>query len=410
MDIRIEPKLLHGGITPPPSKSVSHRLIICAALARGESLVSNLAFSRDILATLSCMEGLGAAWEAVGTDAVRIRGLGGRPYAGPLPRFDCGESGSTLRFLIPIALAVAGGGVFTGGGRLMERPQKPYFDLFDQSGILHELRDGVLTVRGTLPAGTYTLPGDVSSQFISGLLFALPLLDGDSRICLSSPLEGDGYVHLTTAAQETFGVHSALMAAELPQYAVPGGQSYAPRDARVEADWSQAGFWYAALALGSKLDIMDMNPQSVQGDKCIVPCFNALTRPGSVELDVSQCPDLVPPLAVMAALREGKTRIVNAARLRIKESDRLASVTQTLNAMGAQIEEFPDSLAISGVPALLGGVELDCCNDHRIAMMAAIAATRCAKPVVLRGADCVNKSYPRFWDDYRRWGGAADVL
>ena len=385
MNVTITPGLLRGAITPPPSKSQAHRLLIAAALADGESRIEHLADSQDIQATRRCM----AALKAPGED---------------LPVLDCGESGSTLRFLIPVALALRGGGRFTGRGRLMERPQKPYFDLFDEKGIAYRQEDGVLTVQGRLTPGTFALPGDVSSQFVTGLLYALPLLEGDSRITLTTPLESRGYVDMTLEALERFGIR-----AECPDgrtLRVPGGQTYRPCRAAVESDYSQAAFYYAANGLGGQVEILGLNPRSAQGDRCIVPYHMQLCGPGEAELDVSQCPDLVPPLAAHAALRQGITRIVNAARLRIKESDRLTAVTQVLTALGADVVEGADRLTITGQPeGLAGGVTVDSHNDHRIAMMAAIAATRCAAPVTIIGAECVAKSYPGFWEDYERLGG-----
>jgi len=407
MDVTIYPTKLKGQITPPPSKSQAHRQIIAAALSVGESVISNVAFSQDILATLDCMEQLGARWKKLAENCIRVQGMGSgapRLHGDGLPHLDCGESGSTLRFLIPIALAVAGGGVFTGRGRLMERPQKPYFDLFDEKGIGYTLENGVLTVRGKLESGTYALPGNVSSQFFTGLLYALPLLDGDSIIRSTTALESRGYIHMTVDALGESGVEVTEADG---QYMVRGGQTYKACDRGVEADWSQAGFYYAALGAGNEIDITGMNPYSSQGDMKIVPYYLKLTGDGEVTLDVSDCPDLVPPLAVHAALRgTGKvTRIVNAARLRMKESDRLTSVTTVLNALGARVEELPDGLVIVGVDTLKGGIVIDPFNDHRIAMMAAVAATRCRKPITIRDAQCVEKSYPDFWEDYEKLGG-----
>ncbi len=382
------PTKLRGAITPPPSKSYAHRALIAAALADGESRLTNLADSKDIIATRRCLDALSDT-------------------AQELPLLDCGESGSTLRFLIPVALALRGGARFTGQGRLMERPQKPYFDLFDEKGISYALKNGVLTVQGTLTPGEYRLPGDVSSQFVTGLLYALPLLGGESQIILTSPLESRNYVDMTVEVM----AHFSVTAEETHDgWRIPGNQQYKSNDLTIEADWSQAGFFYAALGLGSDLRIDGLNPQSTQGDRRMYGFYETLRRPGNAELDVSQCPDLVPPLAVFAAVRSGTTRIVNAARLRIKESDRLATVTQTLNALGATVEEHPDSLTVHGAEQLAGGVTVDCCNDHRIAMMAAVAATRCASPIVLTGAECVSKSYPDFWDDYAALGGIIEEV
>lgn len=289
----------------------------------------------------------------------------------------------------------------------MERPQDPYFSIFQEKGIHYELRDHVLTIQGNLTPGEYKLAGNVSSQFVTGLLYALSLLPGDSFLHLTTPLESRAYVDMTIDVLARFGVQ---IREEMHGFFIPGSQRYKPQDLIVEADWSHAGFWYAAKALGSEISVEGLNFQSFQGDKMILQAFQQLTQPGDVVLDVSQCPDLVPPLAAMAAVRHGTTCLVNAARLRIKESDRLNSVATVLNAMGAQVEEYPDSLRITGKEALCGGVTVGCFNDHRIAMMAGIAATCCNAPVILRGADCVNKSYPEFWEHYCSLGGSIETF
>lgn len=433
MNVTITPGKLSGTVTPPPSKSQAHRVLIAAALAQGESVIDHVALSQDIEATLRCLGELGAEFAVDGSTAA-VRGMGANPMS-PLrrmayPRLDCGESGSTLRFLIPVALAVRGGGIFSGRGRLMERPQKPYFDLFDQKSISHEQKDGVLTVAGLLTPGTYHLPGDVSSQFVTGLLYALPLLGGDSEIVLTSPLESRGYVDMTLAALEIFGVQVRWKNART--VLIPGRQTYRSCHMAIDADWSQAAFWYAAQALGNPVTVEGMDQRSIQGDRAFldwvrmvknepmaggvtVPIWGAgpeeTPSPGSsggcaVSIDVSQNPDLVPPLAAMGALMNGRLRIKNAARLRIKESDRLSSVTAVLSALGAEVTEGPDFLDIQGKERLTGGVTVDSFNDHRIAMMAAIAATRCDKPITITGAECVAKSYPDFWAEYARLGGS----
>ncbi len=384
MNLTIMPALLSGTVTPPPSKSQAHRYLIAAALAGEGSVIENLADSQDIQATRWCMKTMMTS---------------GRRIA----EFNCLESGSTLRFLIPIALALRGGGRFTGHGRLMERPQQPYFDLFDEKGIRYELKNGFLTVEGQLTPGAFRLPGNVSSQFVTGLLYALPLLAGDSRIVLTTDLESRSYVDMTLEALSAFGVTAAWE--DSRTLAVPGGQSYIPATVRVEGDWSQAAFWFAAISLGSRLEIEGLQQLSAQGDRVIRDHFVRLTPPGDVDIDLSGCPDLAPPLAAMAVLRRGDTRLLNAGRLRLKESDRLTSITAALGALGTSIEEQPDSLIVHGVETLAGGCTVDCWNDHRIAMMTAIAATRCEKPVALLGAECVAKSYPDFWRDYQMLGG-----
>ena len=410
MDIRIQPQKLRGSITPPPSKSQAHRLIMAAALAEGESRISNVAFSQDILATLSCVEQLGAVWKKIDQSTITIDGLGkGKPIlqSDRLVHFDCGESGSTLRFLIPIALAVAGGGVFTGHGRLMERPQKPYFDVFDKKGISYQLQDGSLTVCGTLKSGEYALAGNVSSQFFTGLLYALPYVDGTSLLRSTTALESQSYIDMTIDALQKCGIAVEESDGEYPVFKLKGKQPYCAFEGAVEADWSQAGFYYAALGLGNTLSITGMNQNSMQGDRKVADYYKQLCAEGEVELDVGDCPDLVPPLAVQAALRPDHTvtRIVHAERLRMKESDRLSAVREVLNAMGAQVKELSDGLVICGVDMLHGGCAVDAHNDHRIAMMAAMAASRCAESVTIVGAECVKKSYPNFWEDYEALGG-----
>ena len=402
MKLQITPHPLSGAITPPASKSQAHRLIMGNALSGGSSTLTAVSNSQDITATLRCMEALGASAQWTSPDTVQLTGCSG--HTAPKGQvLDCGESGSTLRFLIPIALALTGDVTFRGHGRLMQRPQTPYFDLFQEKGIAYRLEGDLLTVRGTLTAGTYRLPGDVSSQFITGLLYTLPLLEGDSDIQLTTPLESESYVSLTLDALRHFGIE---IVPTLQGWHIPGGQVYTPYSGPVEPDYSQSGFFYAAQGIGNPLTVTGMNPQSVQGDRVVVEYMKQLSGTGMVELDVRDCPDLVPPLALRAALRDGQTtKISGAARLRLKESDRLASVTAVLTALGAQIAEHPDSLTIHGVSALEGGVTVDSWNDHRIAMMAAMAATVCRRPIVLTGAESVRKSYPGFWDDYCRLGG-----
>ena len=386
MNVTILPGTLKGAVTPPSSKSQTHRAVLALMLAQGEGKLSNLAVSQDIQATQDCVAALKSGQPA---------------QADGLPLLDCGESGSTLRFLIPVALAVRGGGHFTGRGRLMERPQGPYIRLFEEKGILWNQEGTCLTVAGQLEPGVYALPGNVSSQFITGLLYALPLLPGGSRIVLTTPLESRGYVDMTLDMLRRFDIK---VEEQEDGFLVPGNQTYQARDLTLEADWSGAAFWYAANFLGAQVDIQGLNPDSVQGDRQIGTLYWKLARPGDVDIDLSQCPDLAPPLAAMAAVRKGTTRFVHAGRLRMKESDRLETIARTLNALGAKAQVGEDTLTLEGVDHLEGGT-VDGCNDHRIAMMAAVAAVACKEPVTILGAECVKKSYPRFWEDYTALGG-----
>ena len=443
MDLQITPKKLSGTVTPPPSKSQAHRLAIAAVLSNGISTVRGVAMSQDVEATLRCLTALGGRWRETAPGVLEITGTGGRRTGADLPLLDCGESGSTLRFFIPIALAATGGGVFTGRGRLMERPQGPYFDLFREKGIFFEQKDGVLTVRGRLTPGEYRLAGNVSSQFFTGLLFALPLLEGDSVLIPTTRLESVGYINMTREAMALAGVHTQWR--EGSTLFIPGNQRYQPLEAAVEADWSQAAFWYAAQGLGNAVTIAGLNPKSIQGDRVMAsfaemlrgePLHGGVTAPiwgpasaaparpdrqiparpgwstpcvGSVSLPHTHCPDLAPPLAAWGALLNGDLYLKDAGRLRIKESDRLATITAALRALGADVTEEPERLIITGKPSLPGGT-VDCAGDHRIAMMAAIAATGCTGPVTLLGAECVKKSYPDFWEVYQSLGGEIHVL
>lgn len=397
MKVIITPKKLSGDITPPASKSQAHRLMIAAALSEGTSVITRLSRSQDIDATLSCMTALGAKARWLDEDTLRLEG--GKAEGDGI--LDCGESGSTLRFLIPVALAVRGKGVFKGRGRLMQRPQEPYFEIFREKGVACRQEGDTLTVEGRLAPGVYRLPGNVSSQFVTGLLYALPLLPGDSEILLTTELESKGYVDMTLEALSAYGI---IVEVTDGGYKVPGNQKYTARDMAVESDYSQAGFFFAARGCGSDLRILGLNQNSAQGDRIVEEYMARLDVPGDVVLDVRECPDLVPPLVARAALRKGKTHIVGAARLRMKESDRLESVTDVLGRLGADILEEPEGLIITGKDRLTGG-EVDAWGDHRIAMMAAVAATGCENPVTITGAENVKKSYPTFWEDYEALGG-----
>lgn len=411
MKILIKPRLLHGSVTPPPSKSMAHRMLICAALAEGSSVIANLHFSDDVKATLKSLQCIGAQWRRIDSETIEVTGTAGRGTDGA-QLFECGESGSTLRFFIPIALALYGRGRFTGMGRLMKRPQGPYLDLFMEKGIDFSYTKETLEVSGRLEPGEYSLRGDVSSQFFSGLLFALPLLAGDSALVASTRLESLPYVDMTRAAQAKCGIE---ICGGDGNYTIRGGQSYVPFSGAVEADWSQAAFWNMANLLGCGINVNGMDDGSVQGDRTHgLAIAGALANMAmeKIEIDISDCPDLLPPAAAVAALRGNGTVVSfrNAARLRMKESDRLSSVASVINALGGNAVEEPDGLMVRGSDTLRGGVEISCCGDHRIAMMAAIAAIKCEKDVILDGAECVKKSYPTFWSDYKSLGGCIEEI
>lgn len=404
-----------GDVQIPPSKSLSHRAVICAGLAAlsgGEgSALHHLGDNDDIRATVGCMEQLGARFERRGEFTVALRG--GGPAQSLI--MDCGESGSTLRFLLPLAAALGQGPVtLTGRGRLMARPLQIYRDLFGAKGLPFEQTADSVTVRGPLPEGEYAFPGDVSSQFVSGLLLALPLCGGDSVVCLSTELESSAYVEMTLSVMACFGV--AVHREGTRVFRIPGGQRYRRRDYTVEGDCSQAAFFLAAGALGRDVRCLGMNPHSLQGDAAMLDILRRMGaliewRDGAVqalparlcaaEIDAREIPDLVPALAVLCSLAEGTSRITGAGRLRIKESDRLRAMASELQALGADVAEGFDSLTITGRPTLSGGA-VDAHGDHRIAMAMAVAAIGCSGPVRLTGWEHVNKSYPRFWDDFEK--------
>lgn len=403
--VKITPKKLCGEVCAPPSKSAAHRAVLCAALCGGVSTISNLSYSQDILATLSAAKCLGAKIAKNGTSATIEGVCKGKSLDGIL--IDCNESGSTLRFIIPIALAIGDNFSVTGRGRLLERPLDDYYKIFDKQGISYKKAENRIYFDGKLMGGVYELSGNVSSQYITGLLFALPLLQEDSEIVITTPLESTGYINMTLESLEHFGVEIKT-SNDLRHFYIRGNQEYKACDYTVEGDYSQAAFYYVANAIGNNVDICGLSKISTQGDKAILDVIEIMKEHKTERtIDVSQIPDLVPIMAVLATQMEGRTNIVGAARLRIKESDRLSSITQELTKLGAKIEEFEDSITVCGKTPLTGGV-VDSHNDHRIAMSLAIAATVANGEVVITGADSVRKSYADFWDKYCELGGSLE--
>lgn len=410
MDAIIKPTKLKGDVVIPPSKSLAHRAIICASLAQGRSVVSNVSMSDDIIATVECMRNLGAniilhgdKLEVVGIDKRLDREL----------TFDCNESGSTLRFMLPIALSLNGGvNKFVGRGKLGERPMDIYKDICTGQDIIYEDRSRQnpkryldLVVKGNLKSGKFIVDGGVSSQFITGLMFALPTLEGDSEIVISGKLQSVGYIDLTLTALRQFGIE--ILNEGYQRFYIKGGQKYAPCDYYIEGDYSQAAFFEVANYLGNSVRQIGLNKDSLQGDKVIVDFVERLRASGADErlvFDGEDCPDIIPIFALACCLREGHTDIINLARLRIKECDRLKATAAELAKLGADIVEKDTSLSINGVEKLRGA-EVDSHGDHRMAMMLAIASTRAIGEVKITGAHSVSKSYPNFFDDFIRLGG-----
>lgn len=407
MNVRITPAALSGKVTVPPSKSVAHRLIICAALAKGRSVIDNVQVSMDISATAKAMEALGAKITLENGKAV-VDGISEVPEKAAI---DCLESGSTLRFLIPVAAALGAETEFCGKGKLPERPITPYLTEFPKHGA-EFLYNGTMpfTVKGRLSGGDFFVDGGISSQFITGLLLALPLTGEKSRVILTSKLQSGPYVDITMDCMRLFGCEVS----RIPEGYAVDNCGFRPCNCRVEGDYSQAAFFEVADSLGSHVELGGLNVNSFQGDKKIVEICREIVynKDGSLspfKLDCSDIPDLVPILAVLGCFCKGRSEITNAARLRLKESDRLHAMTVCLNELGGKVAEFDDRLVIDGVDKLKGGT-VRAFNDHRIAMAMAVAATRCDEPVVIEGAECVSKSYPDFWEVYKSLGGQIEVM
>ena len=397
MNAVIEPGLLRGAVTAPPSKSHAHRLLIAAALSGQDCRILRPGDSEDIAATVRCLQALGADVRREG------EGLSVRPGKGvSSAALDCGESGSTLRFLLPVLCAMEGDFTLSGRGRLPERPLEPLLSALRAHGAAIAGDRLPLRVSGGLRSGEYDLPGSVSSQYFSGLLFALPLLAGDSTLRFTSPLESAPYVEMTLSVLRQFGIRAEKWE---NGWRVPGNQRYsAPEEIGTEGDWSAAAFFLGADALGSDVRICGLDPASCQGDRAVA---GLLQRIGE-EIDFSDTPDLLPIVAAAAAASPGKTtRLTGAARLRIKESDRLSAMADAIRCLGGEAEELPDGLTVRGTK--LAGGTVDGRHDHRIVMSAAVAATVCAEPVTVLGAEAVNKSYPGFWRDFAALGGKVHV-
>lgn len=401
-----------------PSKSQAHRLLIGAALADAPTRVDCTALSQDIEVTADCLRSLGASivYDGAGFQVDPIRQV----RRGQT--LQCRESGSTLRFLLPVAAVLGANCRFLMEGRLPQRPQDPLLAVLSAHGCtVSKPAPGCIELRDRLLGGDFEVPGNVSSQFISGLLMALPVLGNSSRLSVSESIQSQPYIDMTLDMLRCFQI---TVETGKNSFAVPGALRYkTPGCVSVEGDWSNAAFWLCAGAICLQpIRCKGLNLSSSQGDKAILSLLNRMgadiqqadgalcASPSTlhgVEVDASDIPDLVPVLAAVAALARGTTRIYHAERLRLKESDRLRAVTDALGALGADICEQPDGLRIEGKPRLKGGV-VDSCGDHRIAMMAAVAAAGCEGPVTVLGAQAVQKSYPAFWQHYRLLGGQAE--
>ena len=417
MNQTVQPGSRTGTVSIPASKSQAHRLLICAALGQAPVTIRCLGISKDIAATIGCLNALGAEI-AVSGDLITAKPIEAVPEG--LCHLPCGESGSTLRFLLPVAGALGASVVFHMEGRLPQRPLHPLDAVLTAHGMTIRQENGLLYSSGQLCPGEFSLPGNVSSQYISGLLMALPLLDSGSALTVTGELESAAYVTMTEDALRRGGV--SLRKAGSTWHICGRQRCQFPAQLSAEGDWSNAAFFLCMGALSPEgVTVRGLAPASSQGDRAVLNILAAMgarisvendavtVRRGelnSVAIDAGPIPDLIPVLSVAAAGAVGDTHIFNARRLRLKESDRLRTTAQLLTALGGSVEEQPSGLIVHGAGRLTGGTA-DACGDHRIAMSAAVAACICESAVSVSGSECVSKSYPRFWEDLDALKGGA---
>ncbi|MBQ8836510.1 MAG: 3-phosphoshikimate 1-carboxyvinyltransferase [Clostridia bacterium] len=421
MDIRIEPTKLSGTIRAISSKSDVHRFLMAAALAKGISAVHFTTLSEDIAATVRVLSAMGAAIDIDGADGdytAVVTGICEMPRGALLDAHECG---TTARLILPIAAALSDSFTLTGKNGLLKRPFGDLCCAMEERGTKCSSAFLPITTCGKLTSGVYSIRGDVSSQYISGLLFALPLLDGDSEIRLTTPAVSAGYIDMTLNTLSRFGIEVEKFDGG---YKVKGNQTYrAVADYTADGDWSNATFWLAAGVVGEKLTVSGLRLDSLQKDKGVLDIIKAAGAKVTCGADITvenaamhgigfdgeDIPDALPALATVLCLADGKSVISGGSRLKIKESDRIATTVAMLKALGADIEGTDDGFVINGVSNFTGG-EVDAANDHRIAMCAAVASQRAGGEVIIRGAECVNKSYPTFFEDLKKLGGKCSVI
>lgn len=388
MKVEITPSQVKGEIIAPSSKSMAHRLLICAALSEGESTISNIAYSEDILATVDCIKAMGADVTVKG-NTITVCGVS--PFTVGDSIYNCRESGSTLRFFIPVTMLSEKESLFTGYGRLMERPMEVYENIADEKGIPYFVNEDGIRVGGVLDAGSYSVKGDISSQFISGLLFALPLCDGDSEITLTGKIESRSYIDMTISAMKTFGV-TAKWKNERTLF-IKGGQKYKSYNVNVEGDWSNAAFLDAFNFIGGNVVVKGICKNSLQGDSIYKDYFTKLSK-GCPVLDMSNCPDLAPIIMTLASELNGAT-LKGTKRLKHKESDRGYAMAQELSKFGAVIELYEDEIVIHKTELRTPENPLCGHNDHRVVMSLAVLCSKYGGVIV--GSEAVKKSFPDFF-------------
>lgn len=421
MTVNITPHKLSGTIKAIPSKSYAQRILLASALAHDVTKVKIQSLSNDIIAAIDCIKALGAKVESDNEIITVTPDVGLKTVSNI---FDCNESGTVLRLTLPVACTVYEKSTFKCKGRLLQRPLSPLKEELEKKGCkISQPNNSTLKLCGKISNGIYTLPGNVSSQFISGLLFALPLLDGDSKIILTSPLQSSGYVNMTIDVLERFGI---TIKQSNNTYTIKGSQKYiSPENITVEGDWSNSAFWLCAGALNGDISVTGLNPDSKQGDRAILDILCAMgadvsqdnekitviskKRLSHVNVDLSQIPDLAPVIAAVASCAENETLLFNAQRLRLKESDRINAICDMLEAIGCNVASGEDYIKVNGNCFILGG-KADSHNDHRIAMSLAVCATAAKNNIVITNADAVTKTYPEFFNDYIKLGGIVDVI
>ncbi len=396
MQVTIKPSKPKGIIEAPPSKSMAHRLLICAGLSNGQSKVSGLSFSEDVLATLDCLRAFGASFTIDG-DTVTIQGANPALYDGS-QILNCRECGSTLRFMIPLCMTGRFPVSLTGSETLMSRPLSVYEDVASRQNLKYELNDGTLCVRGPLKAGHYKVTGSISSQFISGLLFSLPLLNGDSTLELIPPVESRPYIDMTIDALSRFGIE--IFEKDENTYCIKGNQAYLPSNVKVEGDYSNAAFLEALNLAGGNVTVTGLNPKSFQGDKVYMEYFNKL-KLGECTLDISDCPDLGPVLFAVSALFEGAI-FDGTKRLKWKESDRAGAMMQELVKCGINMTITENRVQVHGGSLRPPKEAISGHNDHRIVMAMSVVLAKVGG--VIDGAEAVRKSYPDFFDKIKFLG------
>ena len=404
---------LIGEVTPPPSKSILHRYIIASSLAKGISKIENISYSDDIIATIEAMEKLGAKIEKK-DNYLLIDGSKtfDKKYLNNNAEIDCNESGSTLRFLFPLSIVKKNKISFKGKGKLFKRPLNSYFENFDKYKIKYSyINENEILLDGELKSGEYEIDGNISSQFITGLLFSLPLLNENSKIIIKGKLESSSYIDITLDCLNKFGIN--IIKNSYKEFIIKGNQNYKSGNYQVEADYSQIAFFLVANSISSNIKINGLNSNSLQGDKKIVDFIYKIDNWNKKEkliLDGSETPDIIPILSLKACISKKEIEIVNIARLRIKESDRLRAIVKELSKLGFDLLEKEDSILINSrkdFNKIINNnpVYLSSHSDHRIAMTIAIASTYYDGEIILDNLDCIKKSYPNFWEVFLSLGG-----